>query len=85
MGLPLPTVRPGAEDVAGTGKSRRSGAGVLGLGLVVLGLTGLAVPTLLYAVAGLPGLCVALGVVLFPMAERLHQSQSGKHAAVSCR
>lgn len=53
----------------------------LGLGLLVLGLTELAVPALLYAVPGLPGLCVALGVVLFPMAERLHQSQSGKHAA----
>jgi hypothetical protein len=39
------------------------------------------VPSLLYAVPGLPGLCVALGVILFPVAERLHVTLSGKLAA----
>ncbi|MFI6094459.1 hypothetical protein ACIA8G_02835 [Lentzea sp. NPDC051213] len=53
----------------------------LGFVLLLLGLTGLAIPALLYAVAGLPGLCVALGVILFPLAERLHATLSGKHAA----
>lgn len=53
----------------------------LGLGLVVLGLTALAAPMLLYAVPGLPGVCVALGVILFPVAERLHQGLAGKHVA----
>ncbi|MFS8102385.1 hypothetical protein LFM09_35195 [Lentzea alba] len=54
---------------------------VLGFVLLLVGLTGLAVPALLYAVPGLPGLCVALGVVLFPVAERLHAGLSGKQAA----
>ncbi|MFD7654242.1 hypothetical protein ACFV4N_09725 [Actinosynnema sp. NPDC059797] len=49
----------------------------LGSGLVLLGLTGVAVPSLLYEVAGLPGLCVAVGVVLFPVADRLHQDRVG--------
>ncbi|NKE59327.1 hypothetical protein FXN61_21945 [Lentzea sp. PSKA42] len=53
----------------------------LGFVLLLLGLSGLAVPTLLYALPGLPGVCVALGVVLFPVAEHLHASVSGKHAA----
>ena len=53
----------------------------LGVVLLLLGITGLAVPSLLYALPGLPGLCVALGVVLFPLAERLHTSLHGKHAA----
>lgn len=52
-----------------------------GFGLVVLGLTGLTTPALLHAVAGLPGLCVALGVILFPVADRLHQTLGGKHVA----
>jgi hypothetical protein len=47
----------------------------------VLGLIGLAAPMLLYSVPGLPGLCVALGVILLPLAERLHQTLRGKHAA----
>ncbi|SFR05218.1 hypothetical protein SAMN04488564_102723 [Lentzea waywayandensis] len=53
----------------------------LGGVLLLLGLAGLAVPTLLYAVPGLPGLCVALGVILFPVAEHLHATRSGKHVA----
>jgi hypothetical protein len=53
----------------------------LGLGLVVLGFVGLAAHALLYVVPGLPGLCVALGVILFPAAERLHQDLSGKRPA----
>jgi hypothetical protein len=51
----------------------------LGLALLLLGLTGLAVPGLLYAVPGLPGVCVALGVISFPVAERLHATVAGKH------
>lgn len=53
----------------------------LGVVLLLLGLSGLVVPDLLYALPGLPGVCVALGVVLFPVAERLHASLSGKTAA----
>ncbi|MET9229202.1 hypothetical protein [Lentzea sp. NPDC003310] len=52
----------------------------LGLVLVLTGLTGLAAPGVFRAVAGLPGLCVALGVVLFPVAEHLHASLSGRQA-----
>lgn len=54
---------------------------VLGFLLLLLGLTGIAVPSLLYEMAGLPGLCVALGVILFPVAEQLHAANSGKHAS----
>ncbi|MCP2244135.1 hypothetical protein [Lentzea aerocolonigenes] len=54
---------------------------VLGFVLLLLGLTGIAVPALLRRMAGLPGLCVALGVVLFPVAERLHAANSGKLAS----
>lgn len=53
----------------------------LGLVLLLLGLVGLAVPSFLYAVAGLPGVCVALGVILFPVAEHLHTTNSGKRVA----
>jgi len=53
----------------------------LGIVLLLLGLTGLVVPALLYAVPGLPGVCVALGVILFPVAERLHATLAGKSAA----
>ena len=53
----------------------------LGVVLVSLGIAGLAVPTLLYAVPGLPGVCVALGVISFPVAERLHATVSGRHVA----
>ncbi|MFJ5986697.1 hypothetical protein [Lentzea sp. NPDC092896] len=53
----------------------------LGLVLLVLGLVGLAVPTLLYPVPGLPGVCVALGVILFPAAEHLHATRSGRRVA----
>ncbi|WP_439659005.1 hypothetical protein ACSHWB_42605 [Lentzea sp. HUAS TT2] len=53
----------------------------LGLVLLLLGLTGLVASRLLYAVPGLPGVCVALGVILFPVAEHLHTTVSGKRAA----
>ncbi|GHH28828.1 hypothetical protein [Lentzea cavernae] len=52
----------------------------LGLVFLLLGLTGLTVPLLLYAVPGLPGVCVALGVISFPLAERLHATVAGRHA-----
>ena len=53
----------------------------LGVVLLLLGLVGVAVPPLLYAVPGLPGVCVALGVILFPAAEHLHTTLSGRRAA----
>ena len=53
----------------------------LGLVLVLTGLAGLAAPGLFHRAAGLPGVCVALGVVLFPVAEHLHTSLSGRQAA----
>lgn len=51
-----------------------------GLVFLLLGLSGLAVPLLLYEVPGLPGVCVALGVISFPLAERLHATVAGRHA-----
>ncbi|WP_330274937.1 hypothetical protein OG205_04355 [Lentzea sp. NBC_00516] len=53
----------------------------LGLVFLLLGLTGLVLPRLLYAVPGLPGVCVAVGVILFPAAEHLQTTLSGKRAA----
>ncbi|MCX2947136.1 hypothetical protein [Lentzea sp. NEAU-D7] len=52
----------------------------LGSAFVLAGLAGLAAPGLFRAVAGLPGVFVALGVVLFPVAEHLHTSLSGRRA-----
>lgn len=54
---------------------------VIGLGLVALGITGLAVPSLLYPLPGLPGLCIATGFVLFPIADRIHRARVGRHSS----
>jgi hypothetical protein len=54
---------------------------VLGLGLVALGLTGIVDTALLYRFPGLPGLCIAVGFVLLPLAERLHQLRVGGRPA----
>ena len=51
---------------------------VAGVVLVGLGLTGLADPALLYRLPGLPGLCIAVGFVLFPLADRVHQVRTGR-------
>lgn len=52
-----------------------------GIALVGLGLTGLLVPSLLYRFPGLPGLCIAVGFVLFPLADRLHQIRTGRRSS----
>jgi hypothetical protein len=54
---------------------------VAGVVLVVLGLSGLVVPSLLYRFPGLPGLCIALGFVFFPLADRLHQVRTGRRGS----
>ncbi|MEV6716782.1 hypothetical protein AB0M48_32655 [Lentzea sp. NPDC051208] len=53
---------------------------LVSLGLVLV-LAGLAAPALFHRAAGLPDVCVALGVLLFPVAEHLHTSLSGKQPA----
>jgi hypothetical protein len=52
-----------------------------GIALVALGLTGLADPALLYRFPGLPGVCIAVGFLLFPLADRLHQLRTGSRSA----
>jgi hypothetical protein len=54
---------------------------VAGVLLVGLGLTGLAAPALLYRFPGLPGLCIAVGFVFFPLADRLHQARTGRRGS----
>ncbi|WP_328646786.1 hypothetical protein OHS58_00565 [Amycolatopsis sp. NBC_00348] len=54
---------------------------VAGIVLVVVGLTGLAEPALLYRFAGLPGLCIAVGFLFFPLADRLHQARTGRRGS----
>ncbi|MGH3881585.1 MAG: hypothetical protein ACRDSK_31570 [Actinophytocola sp.] len=53
-----------------------------GLGLVALGIVGLAVPSLLYPLPGLPGLSIAVGIVLLPLADQLHQVRVGRRPAL---
>jgi hypothetical protein len=56
---------------------------VAGVGLVGLGLTGLAAPALLYRFPGLPGLCIAAGFVFFPLADRMHQARTGRRGSAT--
>lgn len=51
---------------------------VAGVGLITLGISGLGRPAWLYNFAGLPGLCLAVGFLLFPLADRLHHVRTGR-------
>ncbi|MEU5693092.1 hypothetical protein [Actinosynnema sp. NPDC020468] len=55
---------------------------VLGVLLVGAGSAGVAHPPLMYRWPGVPGLCVAVGFLLFPLAERLHPGERGRTGAV---
>ncbi|TWP51774.1 hypothetical protein FKR81_13000 [Lentzea tibetensis] len=54
---------------------------VLGVVLISVGLSGVVAPSWLYRLAGLPGLCIATGFLLFPLADRLHLVRTGRRAA----
>lgn len=56
---------------------------VAGVALVGLGLTGLVVPALLYRFPGLPGLCLAVGFLCFPLADRVHQARTGRNRSAT--
>jgi hypothetical protein len=55
-------------------------AAIGGALLVATGLVGLARPDLMHNAAGLPGMCIAVGFLLFPLADRLHQLRTGRAA-----